>query len=75
MGCRCLGSHAAVAVVQVGSCSSDSTLSLGTSLCHECSPKKVFFKKKKKRKKKRKKGRKKEEGGNLILSRETEEGQ
>ena len=35
-----LASGVAVAVVQVGSCSSDSTLSLGTSICRECSPKK-----------------------------------
>ena len=30
-----------VAVVQAGSCSSDLTLSLGTSICHGCSPKKI----------------------------------
>ena len=35
-----LGSHIAVAVVQAGSCSSDSILSLGTSICHTCRPKK-----------------------------------
>ena len=29
----------AVAVVQASSCSSDSTLSQGTSMCHGCSPK------------------------------------
>ena len=52
-----LGSCIAVAVVWAGSCSSDLTLSLGTSICIRCSPKK---KKKKKKKKERKK--KKEEG-------------
>src|SRR5512134_2112105 len=41
-----LGSHVAVSVMQDGSCSSNSTPSLGTSICHRCSPKK--FKKKKK---------------------------
>ena len=34
-----LGSGAAVAVVQAGSCSSDMTPSLGTSLCYGCGPK------------------------------------
>ena len=29
-----------MAVVEAGSCSSDSTPSLGTSVCHRCSPKK-----------------------------------
>ena len=42
---RQLGPHAAVAVAQAGSYSSDLTLSLGTSICHRRSPKK---KKKKK---------------------------
>ena len=32
-----LGSCVAVAVVEAGSCSSDSTPSLGTSTCHRCS--------------------------------------
>ena len=36
-----LGSHVAVAVVQAGGYSSDWTLSLGTSTCHVCSPKKT----------------------------------
>ena len=36
-----LGSCVAVAVVQAGSCSSDSTPSLGTSICHRFSPKKT----------------------------------
>ena len=40
-----------MAVVQAGSCSSDSAASLGTSICHRYSPKKL--KKKKKRKKER----------------------
>ena len=31
-----LGSGVAVAVVQAGSCSSESNLSLGTSMCHMC---------------------------------------
>ena len=35
-----LGSHVAVAVVQAGSCSSDSTPGLGTSICCRYSPKK-----------------------------------
>ena len=35
-----LGSCVAVAVVQAGSCSSDSTPSLGTSICHQCGPRK-----------------------------------
>ena len=41
-----LGSGIVVAVVQVGSCSSDSTPSLETSICHGCGPKKKkkFFK-------------------------------
>ena len=32
-------SHVAVAVVQTGSCLSDQTPSLGTSICHRCGPK------------------------------------
>ena len=44
-----LRSDIAVAVVYAGRLSSDSTPSLGTSICHRCGPKK----KKKKRKKKR----------------------
>ena len=40
-----LGSHMAVAVA--GSCSSDLTPSLGTSICHRCCPKKKERKKKK----------------------------
>ena len=44
-----LGSGMAVAVAVVGSSSSDSTPSLGTSICHKCSHKKT---KKRKRKKK-----------------------
>ena len=41
-----LGIHDAVAVVEAGSCSPDSTPSLGTSMCRRCSPKKkkkVYF--------------------------------
>ena len=41
-----LGSQVAVAVVQAGNCSRDSTLSLKTSVCHGCAPsptKKNFF--------------------------------
>ena len=34
-------SYVSVAVVQAGSCSSDSIPSLGTSICHGCSPKKT----------------------------------
>ena len=47
-----LGSCIAVAVAQAGSCSSNSTPSLGTSICHQCSPKTKTKKKKKKKKKK-----------------------
>ena len=36
----------AVAVAVAGSCSSDSTPSLGTSICHRCGPKKTKKKKK-----------------------------
>ena len=36
-----LGSGVAVAVVGAGSCSSNSTPSLGTSICHGCGPKKT----------------------------------
>ena len=35
-----LGSHVAVAGVQASSCSSDSTPSPGTPICHRCGPKK-----------------------------------
>ena len=41
-----LGSHVAVAVAWASSYSSDSTPSLGTSICHECGPKKTKKKKK-----------------------------
>ena len=40
-----LGSCVAVAVVSVGSCSSDSIPSLGTSICGKCGPKKQKKKK------------------------------
>ena len=43
----CLGSGLAVAVVYVGGCSSNSTPTLGTSICYRCSPKKTKKKKKK----------------------------
>ena len=46
-----LESCIAVAVAQAGSCSSDSTSSLGTSICHGCSPKREPKNKKKKKKK------------------------
>ena len=36
---RWIRSGVAVAVAQASSCSSDSTLSLGTTICHECSTK------------------------------------
>ena len=45
---RQLRSHVAVAVGQAGSCSSDSTPSLGTSISCGCGPKKTKKKKKKK---------------------------
>ena len=47
-----LGSVMAVAGVEAGSCSSDSTPRLGTSICLGCGPKK-------KKKKKKKEGEKK----------------
>ena len=66
-----LRSRVAVALAQAGSYSSDSTPSLGTSICRRCSPKSKKTKaqkwqKDKKRKKKRKKKKKENrlEGGN-----------
>ena len=53
-----LGLHVAMAAVQAGRCSSDSTPSLGTSICHWSDLKKQ----KKEGKEGRKEGRK-EEGG------------
>ena len=44
-----LGSSIVVAVVLASSYSSSSTPSLGTSICHRCSPKKIEKKKKKKK--------------------------
>ena len=41
--------HVAAAVAQAGSCSSDSTPNLGTSICHGCGSKKPKKKKKKKK--------------------------
>ena len=35
-----LGSRVAMAVVEAGTCDSDSTPGLGTSICHRCGPKK-----------------------------------
>ena len=52
-----LQSGVAVTVVQAGSCSSDSTTSLGTSMCWECGSKMTKKKGKKGRKEKRKGGR------------------
>ena len=43
-----LGSRVAVAVVLAGSCSSNWTPSLGTSICQRCSPKKTKKRKEKK---------------------------
>ena len=51
-----LGSGIAVAVVQTGSCGSDSAPSLETSICHWCGPKKTKKKKKKKKKERRASG-------------------
>ena len=45
-----LGSHIVVAVAQASSCSSDLTPSLGTSICHRCSPKKANKNKNKQKK-------------------------
>ena len=39
-----LGSFIAVALVSASSCSSNSTPSLGTSICHRCGPKKKKIK-------------------------------
>ena len=54
----CCGSQtqlrSVTAVAQAGGYSSNSAPSLGTSICHECSPKKDKKKKKKKKKKKAK---------------------
>ena len=44
-----LGSDVSVAVAVAGSCSSDSTPSLGTSTCFRCSPKKTKDRKKRDR--------------------------
>ena len=44
-----LGSHIAVAVAVASSCSSDSTPSLGTSMCHGCRNKKKKKEKEKER--------------------------
>ena len=44
-----LGSGVAAAVVQAGGCSSNSTPSLGTSLCQGCGPKKTGEKQTKKK--------------------------
>ena len=49
-----LGSCVAVAVAQAGGYNSDWTPSLGTSMCHECGPKKKKKKKKKEKKSKNK---------------------
>ena len=49
-----LGSGVAVAVGQAGSCSSDSTSSLETSICHRCGPKKQNKKTKNKKEKEKK---------------------
>lgn len=55
-----LGPGIAVAVVKVGSYSSNLTPSLGTSICHRCGLKKQTNKKKERKRKERKKeGRKK----------------
>ena len=45
-----LGSGVAVAVAEASRCTSNLTPSLGTSICHGCSPKKQKKKKKKKKK-------------------------
>ena len=56
--------HVAAAVAQAGSCSSDSTPNLGTSICHGCGSKKPKKKKKKSMcvyVRERERGRKREE--------------
>ena len=53
-----LGSSIAVAVASAGSCSSDSTPSLGTVVCRGCGPKKTERKEGRKKKKEGKKERK-----------------
>ena len=55
------GFDVAVPVAQASSCSSDSTPSLGISICRGCSPKKTKNKNKKKIKKERKKKKKKKQ--------------
>lgn len=59
-----LGSGVAVAVAQIGSYSSKSTLSLGTSICHWCGPKK--------REKKKKKAKKENRTKNILLVKNSE---
>ena len=56
----CSGPHVAMAMMQAGSCSSDSSPSLGTSIFGECSPKPTERQtdRKKERERKRKGGRK-----------------
>lgn len=61
-----LGSGLAVAVAQIGSYSSKSTLSLGTSTCHWCGPKK------RKKKKKKKKAKKENHTKNILLVKSSE---
>ena len=56
-----LRSGVAVAMAVAGRCSSDSSPSLGTSICHRFGPKKQKKKKKKEKKKKKKKEKEKEE--------------
>ena len=56
-----LRSDFAMAVVWAGSYSSDSTPSLGTSICHGCSPKKTRGRRKKERKESKKASKKEKE--------------
>ena len=56
-----LGSGVIVAVMQAGSCSSDLTPRLGTSICRGCGPKKSKKKEREREKRKKKRKRKKED--------------
>ena len=59
-----LGSHAAVAVAVAGTCSSNSTPSLGTSICHLYGPRKT----KRRLKNERKKNKRKKEVFPMMLA-------
>ena len=62
-----LGSGVAVAVVYAGSCSSDLTPSLGTSMCRECGPKKTNQSTNKNKRKQKKKDQQKQVQKQVLL--------